>query len=606
MKCLRTTATARLAVLAALVWLGAAATTSVRAQVLDQVPSDALFVIKFNNLQAVSDKVAKFAGELGIDALAPEFADPLGSMKEELHITDGLDAAGEMAFVMLKPAEGADPGDSMLVLMPVSDYKAFVGNFADAKTDGGVTTFTPEGKNKEMHAVQWGKYAAVSEHASALAKKPAGLKLAGLAAKEAKEKDAFMFINIPALSEMALPEIAKARASMNKDIDQELGKDADAKQFAGVAKAAAGQALNIAEGFMRDTTAATFSMHLNDEGIAMTATADFKPDSYAGKLAAQFKAKGTPDMAGLPDRKYFAAGGMVNAPEAMSQVIGDLLDPISKELAAADAGKSLATAIDAWKRGAGATKRFTFGYPMPTGALGADSIIQSVVVISGDSKVIADAQKQMLQGVADVMKLLPADAGAKMDFELTPAGKTVGDVKLDSYAFNMTLDENNPQAAQAQQMMAFIYGPAGMGGTFGPVSKDTFLLVQGGTDKLLDESVKAAKAPKDAISALAHVKTVAGQLPENRLAVEYIFLDNIITSGVKYAQGFGLPVKISLPPNLPPIGVAAATEGSAVRIDGFIPTKLVQSVVAAGMQTYMEMQGGGGEGGGDAAPGDGL
>ena len=40
-------------------------------------------------------------------------------------------------------------------------------------------------------------------------------------------------------------------------------------------------------------------------------------------------------MAGLPtaNRKYFAFGGMVNDPEVSAKLMGDLLDPIGKELA---------------------------------------------------------------------------------------------------------------------------------------------------------------------------------------------------------------------------------------------------------------------------------
>ena len=63
------------AVLAAVLALGSA--TAARAQVLQQVPSDALVVVKVSNLKAVSDKVAKFAEALGLSAVQPEFADPL-------------------------------------------------------------------------------------------------------------------------------------------------------------------------------------------------------------------------------------------------------------------------------------------------------------------------------------------------------------------------------------------------------------------------------------------------------------------------------------------------------------------------------------------------
>jgi hypothetical protein len=94
------------------------------------------------------------------------------------------------------------------------------------------------------------------------------------------------------------------------------------------------------------------------------------------------------------------------------------------------------------------------------------------------------------------------------------------------------------------------------------------------------------------MTGMAGVKTVSAQLPAQRILAEYVFLDNMVNTGVRYAQANGLPFKMKLPDDLPPIGITAATEGSAVRFDGFIPTKLIQSLVAAGMESYMQMQGG--------------
>lgn len=591
----RLRSTALTAAFAGLVMLSG---TAARAQVLEQVPPDAMVVIKVGNLKAVSDKVAKFGSALGLDAMVPQLADPLAALQEGMQISQGLDPAGELAFVFMKPAEGAEPDQSMVVLVPTSDYKTFLGNFQDVKTAGAVSTFTPEG-GKEVHVANWGKYAAVAPSKALLARKPArGLKLSGLAAKQSKERDAFLFVNIPVIKDMVLPQLTAARAEAMEGIEQEVGGNEDAKEFTGVIKAAVGQLMNSAEGFLNDATAASISLHLSDEGISMTAMAEFKPESDLGGIAKQLKNTDQPLLAGLPtaNRKYFAFGGMVNDPEVSAKLMGDFLDPISKELAGTESGKGVADAIEAAKQSFGSTKSIAFGYPAPTGAIGADSIVQSVMVVQGDSKSLHDAQKKMLQSIADVMKLVPQEGG-EFGYEHAPAAETVGSLKLDRYSYTMTPDENNPQAAQAQQMMALVYGPNGMSGVFGAIDNDTYLVVQGGTDKLLADAVKAAQDPKDTLSADPGVKMVAAHLPKSRIGVEYIKLDNIITAGVKYAQGFNVPIKMQLPPNLPPIGASVASEGSAIRIDGFIPTQLVQSIVAAGMQTFMQMQGG--EGGGD-------
>ena len=592
------------ALVAALAIVAACAGQTARAQVLQQVPPDAMVVFKVSNLKAVSDKAAKFAGALGLAEMSPEFADPLAALQENMQIKEGLDTGGEMAFVFMKPAtEGAPPEESMLVLVPTSDYKAFLGNFQGVQTQGAVSSFKPEGKQEDVFVANWGKYAAISGNKAALGKKPTGLKLSGLAAKEGKERDVFLFVNMPVVKDMVLPELQGARTNLLETIEQELGANEDGKQFAGVAKAAATKALDIAESFLSDTTGAAFSLHLSDDGISTTGMVEFKPESYFGKMAGQIKNSDQPMMAGLPNRKYFMFGGMVNEPKVSAQLMGDLLDPITKELAGTESAKGVAEAIDAAKRSMAATKTVSFGYPAPTGALGADSIVQSVMVIQGDSKAIHEAQKKMLDTVAELMKMMPQQEGApQFQYEYTPGGKTVGALKFDTYKYDLKIDENDPAAAQVQQTMAMIYGPNGMGAVFGPVDADTYLVIQGGTDKLLAEAVKAAQAPQDSLSALAGVKMVSGHLPAKRMLVEYIALDNIIMAGVKYAQGFGMPVKMQLPPNLPPIGIAVASEGTALRMDGFLPTQLVQSVVAAGMQTWMQMQGGAG-----AQPeGDGL
>ena len=159
------------------------------------------------------------------------------------------------------------------------------------------------------------------------------------------------------------------------------------------------------------------------------------------------------------------------------------------------------------------------------------------------------------------------------------------------------MDKNNPQAAQAEQLLGMIYGPGGMSGTFGAADDKTFVLAQGADDQVLKELVAAAKSQKDVLSDSPAVKAVSSQLPAKSVLVYYVALDNVLTTAAKYAASFGFVVKLNLPADLPPIGVAGGTDGSAVRVDGFIPTQTVQSLIAAGLQAYTDAQKGGKGGG---------
>src|SRR4051812_18227877 len=144
------------------------ASGAARAQVLPLVPSDALVVIKIKNMQDVSSKIATLSQQWGLANIRPELNDPLGTILTVGGLGPGLNRNGEAAIAILKSSTGAQEPD-VVVLVPVSDFKAFAGALPNAKTEGEVTTFNPGGK--EVFAANWGQYAAVSPQKELLAKK---------------------------------------------------------------------------------------------------------------------------------------------------------------------------------------------------------------------------------------------------------------------------------------------------------------------------------------------------------------------------------------------------------------------------------------------------
>lgn len=738
-----------------------------RAQgVLDQVPADALVVIKINRLDQTNQKAGKWTEALGLAQLSPEAADPLGALQSKIGVKEGIDRKGDAAIVFLDPAKvfgakaaprananraNADPdaaGDdaaeeddggngndgpqNMLILVPTTDYKAFTGGLPNPKTEGNVTTFhTDENEDEPGYVANWGKFAAISPSKALVQNKPqGGLKVSGLAARELKEKDIVIYANLPAIKAKALPAMQKLRQQMKEmqasggnpfstkteveiDADAEPaaadadadsasekppaapfgtrrnaprqgdrkapparrpgqpgaraddavqvvpaaafqpqrqprqpqrqprrpvparrpqparepeptedaaddaapdadpdepsarddnGQDANQQQMAQAMMAMMDSYFAIAERVLNDGQAATISFTLSDEGLNTTTLAEFTPNSYMGKIAQGLKNSDQGMLAGLPDRKYFAFGGGTISPQAMNQLLTDLIQPMVKQLQAAQANGGAGPAdgakgnpqefLNATRQILDNSKSVAFGYTVPTGALGAESVVQAVTVVHGNAKAIAQAERKALSNMNFMFQAMP-QAGGAMAFEMTEGSKTVGGVKLDQYKFNMAMDENDPRAAQLQQTMNLIYGPNGMAGYMGAVNDNAFLMVQGGTDKLLADSVAAAQKNQDVLSRSAPVQAVRGELPKSRAVEAYIALDQIISSGVKYAQGMGMPMKMQLPQGLPPIGITAGSEGNAVRFDSHVPTSLIQSVVAAGMQAYMQLQGGG-------------
>ncbi|HZN67548.1 MAG TPA: hypothetical protein VFB66_19825 [Tepidisphaeraceae bacterium] len=719
------------AVFAAALCVAAAA----RAQeVLDQVPPDALVVVKFNNLGTANQKAGKWAEAMGMAQVSPESKDPLGSLEAKMGLK-GIDRSGDAAFVFVDPKlVGGKQDKAFLILVPTKDYKSFAASLPGAKTAGNVTTFRAEDSNQDGYAMQWGNFAALAGTKELLAKKGTGLKVTGLAAKELAEKDVVFYANVPSMRQRLLPELKKQRQELRQQVEkakaksgraepagertapaeratppagnrgatgatprrgtpaptpapketeekddsatdndtgavngfgfpasvqerprrqpaqpparqqparrpappkpveeepeaenekESEGADGDSNmdelpdalaEYGPALGAVADQWFAVAERFLTDANAATFSLNLTDEGINGAMTAEFSPGSYMGKIAQGLKNGEGNFMAGLPDRKYFAYGGVQISPDVMGQLITDWTQPVLKELAGTSGGGQDTTAIvNALKQIVGNAKTASFGYTVPTGALGADSVIQQVTVVNGNAKQVAAASRTLVKTMGNQLeakaKEAMAEAGeeggqppATVDFEFKEGGKTAGGLKLDVARLNVDMDaENNPQAAQAQQGVALIFGPNGMSMTMGAVNDQSFLFVQGGTDKLVADAIASAQKPQDRLGALAQVKQVSGQLPKNKVAVFYVALDQIVTSAAGYAQGMGMPVKVQLPKNLPPIGASVSSEGTALRADWHVPTQLVQSLVAAGMQQYMEMQGGPA-----AEPADGL
>ena len=693
--------------------------------VLDQVPSDALVVIKVNRLQQTNQKAGKWTEALGLAQLSPDAANPLGALQNKLGVKEGIDNKGDMAIVFLdptkmkgkganktaakKPADGDDAAaeeneegnggdEAVVVLVPTTDYKAFSGGLPNGKTEGAITTFHPEeGGDKPVYSANWGKYAAISPSKALLQNKPqGGMKVTGLAARELAEKDVVVYANLPAIKAVALPHLQKLRQQMKQQMQnagtggpggagatveednasapatprpprraapagrprtpgarandggadvvtvaqssatrqktaaaEPADSDANADDAAqaqnrsarrnakGNAPGGAGanpqaaQALGAmvdqyfawAERFLTDGQAATFALSFGNNGLNTTALAEFAPNSYMGNIAQGMKNTDQNLLAGLPDRKYFAFGGFTVS-KSMGQLANDMMQPMLKAQAAQGQGAQVKGAgdpqamTDAIKQLMDNAKSISIGYTVPTGALGADSIIQAVTIVNGNAKAISEAERKVMANMGVMMQGMQLGGGGagapQTSFDIQEGAKTVGGVKLDQYKFNMEFDaQNNPQAAQVQQMMSMVYGPNGMSGVMGPINDNTFLVVQGGTDKLVADAVAAAKGGQDALTKSAPVQAVRGDLPKQRVGEFYIALDQIISSGVKYAQGFGMPVKMQLPQGLPPIAVSAASEGTAVRIDSHVPTPLIQSVVAGVMQAYMQMQGGG-------------
>ncbi len=562
-----------------------------RAGVLDQVPGESLFVIKVTSIKATSDKLAKFSTDLGVAAFAPPLSDPLGFIREQGGIKAGTNDTGDLAFAYIDPAiTGGDPDKSFVVLIPVSDYAAFIGNFADAKTEGLISEFTPAGTPEALFAAQWGEHAAVSQNKQIVGMKPTGMKVNGVSAKELG-KDMVFLANFKTIRAKLQPLLAEGRGEINKNIEEELGKEAELAKFGPTIKLAVDRLLDVADTFLRDAEASTIAINFVPEGLNISVVAEFTQGSYLGDIAAGSKNSTQSFTAGLPAGKYLMFGGYEGDPALTAKVIDDVIAPVIAELkkTGGKEADAISNMYGDFMDYVKAVKGQSVGLFAPQGEVGQAALLQAINVYTGDAAAMKAAYFKLMEGQDDLMAAfgMPAD---QMKYTITKGAKTIEGVAFDQIKGDFKLDAAGPEA---EQMMKFLYGPEGMNFYVAELGADKLIQAFGVDDATIASAIKAAKDGSDPLAAVPGVKAVTAQLPANKSGAFYIPIDEVVTTGLGVAKQFGFGMNVQMQPDLPPLAFSTGTEGTAIRIDAHAPTQLISQLIAAGFQIAMQAQGGG-------------
>jgi hypothetical protein len=583
-------------VLAAAMCASVLASRSAMAQVLDQVPSDALAVVKVNHIAETNTKLSNLMQKLGVSDVFPPAKDPVEAIETQLGLGAGLDNKRDAAAVLLngKFDDGPAP-PPMLILLPVSDYQAFLGSVTVVRTEGDVSVVHFKDNDQDTFVENWGGYAAISPTKEDVTGKHDGLKPTGSAAKELDSQDICVYVNFPALKTVLLPKLEegqqKAMEALEKNAKQ---MDAPTKKLAQVAL---DQVMNGAKEFLNDCQSTTMGLSIGENGIAGNIVVDFVPDTYLGNLAGSIKSTDAPLLGGLPKATYLLYGGSIQDPKVAGKLFDDAVAPIVKQLAEmGDDGKKLSTIVDMYKEAMVSTESTSGGLLAPTAALGQGSLLKFVAVVKGDAAKIKAVQSHGAEVQADVMKMFGTPGSDLTKITVTPDFKTIDGVKFDRVLTEVNPDNTSQEAMRAAEMMNRIYGPDGMSVISGVVDPKTMITGMGLDDDFIGQVIEAAKTDKDVLT--DDVKSVDADLPKTRSLVYYVAVDQMIQTGLSYARANGMAIPVQLPNNLPPIGFNAGAEGTALRFNMFVPNKLTQGLVQAGIAAYQQFAGHGNNGGG--------
>jgi hypothetical protein len=608
----------QLGCLLALGCCGALAVPPAQADVLDQMPADAALVIKLNHIAETNTRLGTIMQQLGVTDLMPALKDPLQTLEDSAALGAGLDTKRDAGafFTAENLANGMQGGMAGVALFPVSDYKAFLGSGDVVRTENETTVMHFKGREDDLFVQQWGDYAAIASSKESLSVKHDGLKPSATAAKELANDDIVFFANFAPLKGKWLPKLDDGAGQLTDLIDKQLTDPAQKE----AADAAVKQLIQAAREFLNDAQGSAIGITINDKGIKGSLTVDFAPDTYLGKLATTLKQSNGPLLAGLPGAPtdYLAFGGFVQDPAWAGGLFDDMVNPVAAKLPGmGDDGKKILDILATAKGAVATAEGGVFGAVAPTGQLGQGSMLQEVFVMKGDSTKIKSAQAKAMEltgtMMSTVMQMMPemmqgrrggnanANTGGDLFKTITTAGyKTIGGVSLDRLQVQVNPDNTSPQAMQMSETLSMMYGPDGIDTVAGTIDAKTFFGAVGAPEQLITDAIEATKANKDVLSGA--VKDIDAELPKNRAVAEYFGLGQYVSTVLDFVKAKGAKVPISIPRDLPPVGVTVGAENSSLRIDGFIPMTLIQNLFQAGMSAYMQFNRGqnpnGGGGGG--------
>lgn len=569
---------ARFAVLAVLVLsaLPGGRARADAAAALEAAPAGSHMVLVIRSLSGGSEKLAALNEALGLDA--QELGDMLARFKAEAGAINGLDDDGAMLVVVPNISALTAPEQTrpVLVLAPVSDYAAFVGNYGGKAGDDATASLTMPG-GQSAFARSSGGYAVLSPNQAAVeAYAPAGgeaaaalaTKLGPAGQRALISSDAALFLDIESMAPVLNPllEVGIAQAEAEADEMAQMGVD---EQTIRSMKDAFEMYAALARALLRDASSALVALDLSDAGNGLSMTLQFKDDS---PLARMFPGGGegpTGMLSDLPDQPYIFAGAIdaraMDVPAMVEAMLEHMPEHDDDEMVALT--RQSLPMVRQLKGWAGALYA-----PAPGGAMGMFNMLQ--VVYAEDAEQYRAQNRQYLEGMDGLTT--PAGAEGDITFSAMYQDKAmeIEGIAVDQYNVTMQL----PPAMQQQMMpMMMFLGGSGIGGYI--ATKGDAVVSTTVTDpNLITAGLKAVGrgAGIGTDPTLAEQRRAA--LPENLAAEGYLSLAGIIRTANPMLQMFGVP-EVQTPADLPPIAFGLGIEDSGLAYRLYVPNATVKFLI---------------------------
>jgi hypothetical protein len=582
-------------------WCGAAAQAA--ENVLAIVPSDALAVGLVKNISDADAKVQKLAG-----LVQSPIPSPLAQLKSMAGIQKGLDEKGTVVAIVQGGNEDERP--DVVVAVPVTDYKEFVGQFHPTDPDARIVEVEAAGSKTKMLVAHRGGFALLEDPANRkwLEKVlDAHESIAGeLAPIEPwlAENDA-AFVGTRAGIRWAT---AKAQAELKKTL-QDFKRIEDAGGMPGgdpLGMALAvlqfyGQGLALAE---KEVSLAAVGVAVDQQNtVRVTGRVRFVKDSKVGESLAAIQPADKDLMAGLPGGPFFFAGGAVTPEPLMKQLaaLGTAFLQknfsrygLSPEQAEQLAKNSMQT-LEQMRTLSLVMKTGKRGEPIYSNMFGTIRVANAPQYLAQYEKQM-EAQNRILKeakdGILKPMEVKKTEIGGRpaLEVEVTiPLPKTDGE---------------GPMQEMQQSMMQAMFGPNNKMKIYLTAANETTLVMgYGTTPEKVGEASEMVRSAKPGFAADKDVAATAALLPAGAQWVGYVSphgyvnmvrrMMEVMMAGMQDRPGFSGAPAIPAFPQTPPVGMALKATSGGLEASLVVPSAVLKAIseyAATIRQTNMNPQ----------------
>lgn len=564
---------------------GAPAALAALPDVADRVPANAQIVITLDNLESFMSQMGAIEklfnnGEASEDG-------PLAEL-EKIRGAQGLKKDGAVAMVVMpgadgKPAMSEDQPPQMVVLVPVTDFKAFVTGF-EGHAQGAVTAITIDGSEAFAKDIGGG-YALMSDQQALVESFPdaKGQREGHLARAGARGRDIIDRSSLVVLADIqGLKPVLQDGVNMMKEQAEAMSGmagmgDAGADdEAADKAKESAKVFTDMTEAFMRDGRTAVAGISLAGGHVVMHFGAQFKENT---PLAGTFAAAGNcaPLLNKLPATPFILAYGMDMSSPEFRKVMTDL-----QKLQA--------------EQGMGEINRLMSG--VAEGATGGSFIMGfNPMALMGGGLFINSAQYTATKDSATLMGAAK-EATLALNGKETEVGTFTTSYEADAVEVSgvkaskatMKITPGADTDPMVGQMMAMMMGPTQQIETLSAPVEGGIVTALSNNPPLLASAIEAAKSGKG-LGADEGVKTVRELLPNNRVMEAFLGTKSILDSVGPFLAMAGVAEELKVPASMNPMGFAMTSGEGGMSMTMVIPADNLKAFADIAQQ-MQAMQGG--------------